>query len=130
MINACVTEFTLNEEQERGFRIIANHATTIQTEQLKMHLEMHLGGMSGTGKTQVIKSLIHFFSQRNENHRFVVLAPTDTAAALLNCSTYHKALGIHRKNDIEQDFSRSESAVLNEARSQLQGVEYVSTKCQ
>ena len=54
-----------------------------------------------------------------------MLAPTGTTAALLNGSTYHKALGIHWKNDVGQDFSRSESAVLNEARSQLQGVEYV-----
>jgi hypothetical protein len=121
LINNCAAHFSLNEEQERAFRIIANHASASGTEQLKMYL----GGMGGTGKTQVIKALIYLFAQRKEDHRFAVLAPTGTAAALLNGSTYHKALGIYRKSDVGQDFSRSESAVLNEARSRFQGVEYV-----
>jgi hypothetical protein len=121
LINNTVSHFSLNEEQERAFRIIANHVSAPTTEQLKMYL----GGMGGTGKSQVIKALIHFFSERNENHCFTVLAPTGTAAALLNGSTYHKALGIHRKSDVGQDFSRSESAILNEVRSRLQGVEYI-----
>jgi ATP-dependent DNA helicase PIF1 len=121
LISDSVARFSLNEEQERAFRIIANHASAPATEQLKMYL----GGMGGTGKTQVIKALIYLFSQRNKNHRFAVLAPTGTAAALLNGSTYHKALGIHRKNDVGQDFSRSESAVLNEVRARLRGVEYI-----
>src|ERR1700694_3281989 len=53
-------QFSLNEEQERAFRIIANHVSSTPTEQLRMHL----GGMGGTGKSQVIKSLIHLFEQR------------------------------------------------------------------
>jgi hypothetical protein len=121
LIDNTVAHFSLNEEQERAFRIIANHVSAPATEQLKMYL----GGMGGTGKSQVIKALIHLFSQRKEDHRFAVLAPTGTAAALLNGSTYHKALGIHRKSDVGQDFSRSESSILNEVRSRLQGVEYI-----
>jgi hypothetical protein len=91
LINNTVSHFSLNEEQERAFRIIANHVSAPTTEQLKMYL----GDMGGTGKSQVIKALIHFFSERNKNHRFAVLAPTGMAAPLLNGSTYHKALGIH-----------------------------------
>src|SRR5882762_7877117 len=34
------------------------------------------------------------FKSRNESHRFVVLAPTGTAAALLHGSTYHSILGV------------------------------------
>jgi hypothetical protein len=121
LINATVHSFSLNAEQERAFRIIVNHVSTVTTDQLRMHL----GGMGGTGKSQVIKALMHLFEERKESHRFVILAPTGTAAALLNGSTYHKALGIQRKGDVGEDFSRSESAILNEARSRLQGVEYV-----
>ena len=121
LIESTIVQFSLNPEQERAFRIIANHASTVAIEQLKMHL----GGMGGTGKTQVIKALIHLFEQRGESHRFIVLAPTGTAAALLNGSTYHKALGIRWKGDVGEDFSRSESSVLNEARSRLQGVQYI-----
>jgi hypothetical protein len=67
---------------------------------------MHLGGMGGTGKTQVIKALISMFDQRKENHRFIVLAPTGTAAALLNGSTYHSILGIRSSNtsNNEEDY--------------------------
>jgi len=121
LINDTVARFSLNSEQERAFRIIANHVSAPATEQLKMYL----GGMGGTGKSQVIKTLIYFFGQRREDHQFTVLAPTGTAAALLNGSTYHKALGIYRRSDVGQDFSQSDSTVLNEVRSQFQGVEYI-----
>jgi ATP-dependent DNA helicase PIF1 len=86
---------------------------------------MYLGGMGGTGKSQVIKALIYFFGQKKEDHCFTVLALTGMAAALLNGSTYHKVLGIYRKNDVGLDFSRNESAVLNDVRVRLQGVEYI-----
>ena len=77
--------FSLNTEQERAFRIITNHAVSMNPEQLRMHL----GGMGGTGKTQVIKAISAFFEARNESHRFIIVAPTGTAAALLGGSTYH-----------------------------------------
>jgi hypothetical protein len=51
LIDDTVIRFSLNEEQERAFRIIANHVSSTATEQLRMHL----GGMGGTGKSQVIK---------------------------------------------------------------------------
>jgi len=57
-------------------------------------LKMYLGGMGGTGKSQVIKALIYFFEKHNESHRILILAPTGSAAALLNGSTYHSILGI------------------------------------
>ena len=85
LIEHVIQKFLLNSEQERAFRILANHAVTPGAEQLIMYL----GGMGGTGKSQVIKALIHFFKSRNESHRFVVLAPTGTAAALLHGLTYY-----------------------------------------
>ena len=121
LIDDTAKQFSLNKEQERAFRIVANHASMVATEQLRMYL----GGMGGTGKSQVIRALIHLFESRKESHRFVALAPTGTVAALLNGSTYHKALGIQRKGDVGEDFSKSESAILNQARTRLQGVEYI-----
>jgi len=85
VIEATIRKFSLNEEQERAFRIIANHASSVTPEQLRMYL----GRMGGTGKSQVIKALIDFFNIQNESHRFIVLAPTGMAAALLNGFTYH-----------------------------------------
>ncbi|CAA7270635.1 unnamed protein product [Cyclocybe aegerita] len=63
-IDETVSEFSLNEEQEQAFCIVANHATLQKVEQLKMYL----GGMGGTGKSQVIKALILFFAKRKESH--------------------------------------------------------------
>ena len=59
-IQDTVQFFSLNtecSEQERAFRIIANHIISANPEQLCMYLE----GMGGTGKTQVIKALSYFF---------------------------------------------------------------------
>lgn len=48
----------LNNEQERAFRIIANHLSLPHQKQLLMYL----GGMGGTGKTKVINSVLAFFA--------------------------------------------------------------------
>ena len=58
---------------------------------------MYLGGMGGTGRSQVIKALSYFFKGRKEAHRFIIVAPTGTAAALLGGSTYHSMFGINER---------------------------------
>ena len=63
-VDDTVKQYRLNEEQEHAFRIVANHASSKNQEQLTMYL----GGMGGTGKSQVIKALITFFERRNESH--------------------------------------------------------------
>ena len=55
-----VNLFSLNAEQERAFRIIANHAISANLEQIRMYL----GGMGGTGKSQVLKALSSFFPKQ------------------------------------------------------------------
>ncbi|EFI28054.1 hypothetical protein CC1G_14080 [Coprinopsis cinerea okayama7 len=123
IVNSTIAKFSLNKEQTRAFKIVANHACSPSPEQLKMYL----GGMGGTGKSQVIKALISMFSSRSESHRFMVVAPTGTAAALLNGSTYHSALGIINRSNSESDDVpiRSESALVLDARERLAGVDYI-----
>jgi hypothetical protein len=77
---------------------------------------MYLGGIGGTGKTQVIKALSSFFTARNEAHHFIIVAPTGTAAALLGGSTYHSMFGINE---------RSSGCRLGNIKAKLEGVEYV-----
>jgi len=113
IINNTVSEFSLNDEQERAFRIIANHASTKQPEQLKMYL----GGMAGTGKSQAIKALIAFFQARNESHHIIVLAPTGNAAALFGGSTYHSVLGIN--DTVDSNIS------ITKVRTRLDGVDHI-----
>jgi hypothetical protein len=106
--------FSLNKEQERAYRIVTNHASNPLSEQLKMII----AGMGGTGKSQVIKALKAFFHHRKEAHRFMIVAPTGNAAALLGGSTYHSAFGINERVESSQK-------ALNALRDRLIGVEYV-----
>jgi hypothetical protein len=109
-----VERFSLNSEQECAFRTVANHALS-ETERLSMYL----GGMAGTGKSQVIKALVAFFEEQNESHRFMILAPTGTAAALLNGSTYHSALGLNDR------VHAANAKNMAKVRTRLEVVEYI-----
>jgi hypothetical protein len=115
IIDHTVEEFNLNVEQERAFRIVANHSTSHKCEQLKMYL----GGMGGTGKSQVIKALRSLFEQRGEAHRFLVFGPTGTSAALLGGSTYHSGLGIYVSEYV------NEGTNISQLKGKLDGVDYI-----
>ena len=109
-INSICSYYSLNEEQERAFKIISHHAVMGGSQQLKMYI----GGMGGTGKTQVIKALSCFFMERGEPYRFISVAPTGTAAALLSGSTYHSKFAINefRRNASEKTLSLVRSQTL------------------
>ena len=109
----------LNSEQERAFRIVANHAVTPGTDQLMMYLS----GMGGSGKSQVIKALMHFFKFMNESHKFVVLASTGTTTALLQSLTCHSFLGVPIDG---QETVRNETTNNAQVKTRLDGVEYIS----
>jgi hypothetical protein len=121
IIDNTVIEYMLNNEQEHAFRIVANHATMAKPSQLKMYL----GGMGGTGKSQVIKALTAFFEKRNESHRIMILAPTGSAAALLNGSTYHSVLGIRMSNNQQHELGGNEHSMMALVKSRLDGVDYI-----
>ena len=108
-------QFRLNREQDRAFRIVANHACSADSDQLKMNI----AGMAGTGKSQVLKALVQFFKLRNESHRFIIVAPTGSAAALLQGSTYHSVFGIN------SDSKQISGIQLAQVKERLQGVHYV-----
>jgi putative protein kinase ArgK-like GTPase of G3E family len=85
----------LNKEQERAFRIVAEHASS--PAENKRPLKMYLGGMGGSGKSAVFRAIIEFFKRRKEECRYIVLGPTGSSAALLNGSTYHFVFKIPRE---------------------------------
>src|SRR6202041_342640 len=118
LIEDVVEKFELTSDQERAFRIVANHAVSPGSEQLMMYV----GGMGGTGKSQIIKALMEFYKSRNESHRFVVLAPTGTAAALLHGSTYHLFLGVLIDG---QTAFKNEVTNNAQVKTRLDGVEYI-----
>ncbi|KAF8223223.1 hypothetical protein L208DRAFT_1318003 [Tricholoma matsutake] len=113
-MDSIVNDFHLNTEQEHAFHVVANNLCYSFSEQLKMHI----GGMGGTGKSQVLKALMKIFELKKESHWFVVVAPTGSAAALLGGSTYHYMFGIN-------DFKTGSKAVnlqLAEVKQRLQGM--------
>jgi len=111
-IEDSIVKYSLNVEQERAFHIVANHAVSPCSEQLKMYI----GGIGGTGKSWVLQALSHFFAVHTELHRFVVVAPTGNAAVLLGGSTYHYLFGINEY---------SGNSNLSQIHGRLTGVEYV-----
>ena len=53
---------------------------------------MYLGGLGGTGKSQVVKAILDFLEGQGRLDECEVLAPTGSAACIVNRSTYHSAL--------------------------------------
>ncbi|KAJ7131994.1 hypothetical protein C8R46DRAFT_924037, partial [Mycena filopes] len=118
--------FTLNKEQTRAFRIVADHASSKQPTTLKMYL----GGMGGSGKSQVIRAITAFFQLRGESYRFMILGPTGSTAALINGSTYHSVFKVPRDtikkgNKADIDGIRNEATAMAGVNERIQGVEYI-----
>lgn len=86
-----------------------------------------MGGMGGTGKTQVLKALIHLFHERKEDSRLLILAPTGAAAALINGFTIHSGLGLRSRGgkSNEDDISFSSATTLARIREQMEDVQYI-----
>jgi len=118
LIDDTVKDFELNTEPEKAFQIVVNHVVGPKTEQLKMYM----GGMGGTGKSQVFKALVQFFTKRDECHRFIVLGPTGTAAVLLNGSTHHSYLGVSIASSRGM---RNEATTIAQVKTRLDGVDYI-----
>ena len=115
LLNEAQLKYTLNPEQERAYRIIATHSMSVNSSQLCMYI----GGMAGTGKSQIIKCLKEFFTLRCQSHRLVITAPTGSAAALIGGSTYHSVLGIIPGQ------SHISETTLAKVKSRLQGADYM-----
>ena len=113
-IDSIIREFSLNEEQEHTFCIIANHVALNETEQLRMYI----GRMGGTGKSQVLKSVMKFFVKRDESHCFMVVVLTGNAASLLGGSIYHHMFGINDQHGLPNN-------LLSILKDRLAGVNYI-----
>ncbi len=92
------SSFSLNKEQERAFKIITNHATSNTSQRL----QMYLGGMAGTGKTQVLRAVTKFFEDIGQSSQIVLLAPTGSAAALNWWIYLPSYLGIMENRQLSQ----------------------------
>jgi len=92
-IDDMISEFTLNTEQARAFRIVAEHSLQVKPEPLRMFI----GGAGGTGKSRVINTLKEFFHRRNQSRRFRLASYTGVAAKNISGMTLHSALSIGQR---------------------------------
>ncbi len=105
-------EYSLNTEQDRAFKIVSTHAEQIRPQQLNLYI----GGMGGTGKSQVLRALQSFFANMGEARRIMVVAPTGNSASLVDGSTYHYAFGLNMPDS---------ASTLTTVRERLRGIDYI-----
>jgi len=89
-------EFQLNQKQNYAFQIISNHFIKrfILKDCSEKPLRMLMTGPGGTGKTHVVKALQKVMKFYGCEHKIRFLAPTGSAASLIDGMTVHKGLGI------------------------------------
>ncbi|KAJ8473925.1 hypothetical protein ONZ51_g7564 [Trametes cubensis] len=80
-------QLTDNPEQERAFRIVANHVYNGGDQLL-----MYIAGVGGTGKTHVVKAILRFFDLLARSKEILVSAPTGAAALNIGGYTIHSLL--------------------------------------
>lgn len=93
VMDRIIDEFTLNAEQTRAFKIVAQHSLIDRPEALRMDL----GGPGGTGKSRVINALKVFFERRNQSRRFRLASYTGVAAKNISGMTLHAALSLNQR---------------------------------
>ncbi|KAG2741944.1 hypothetical protein P692DRAFT_201725891, partial [Suillus brevipes Sb2] len=95
------THFGLNEKQKICFRLICEWF--IAKHVLKKNdippLSMVMTGPGGTGKTYVINAVKALMAHYGCEHQIRYLAPTGSAASLIDGMTIHKGLGIKIKSN-------------------------------
>lgn len=81
-----ITEMNMadNPEQSRSLITVASHLDH-PTDQLLMYV----GGVGGTGKSYVIKSMVKLFAMLKKGHHLMLSAPTGIAAVLIGGHTIH-----------------------------------------
>lgn len=102
LINKIGEDHHLQPEQWIAFCIISrhfleNHITRLASTK-KNPLRMLLTGPGGTGKSHVVKAVQKLMEHYRAGHTIRFLAPTGTAASLIDGMTIHKGLGIKVKS--------------------------------
>ncbi len=110
VLQSVIEKYSLNSLQERAFRVIGqNVLDRLNGKTVKQKL-VYLGGCGGTGKSQVIKALHHFFDQLGMAYALRLSAYTGMAAGAIGGSTLCNIAGISsRSTALRTDMKRLES---------------------
>jgi len=101
IINWIGAEHQLNSKQWVAFRIIARSfiKTHLQMSDTPEPIRILLTGPGGTGKTHIVNALRALMVIYGSEHTLCFLAPTGSAASLIDGMTIHKGLGIKIKSN-------------------------------
>ncbi|KAI6025291.1 DNA helicase Pif1 like protein, partial [Pisolithus microcarpus] len=94
-------EHNLNEKQQMAFEIITKNFVKNHIQRKGNdgdQLLMLMTGPGGTGKTHIVKAVHSVMNHYGCGHIIRYLAPTGSAAALIDGMTVHKGLGIKIKS--------------------------------
>lgn len=106
LMNRVVEKFGLNEMQSMAFRIVSRRFFVMHAGNTSNQIEgdpsatglnslrMFLTGPGGTGKTHIVKALADVMASYNCGHRIRYVAPTGSAAALIDGTTIHDGFNI------------------------------------
>jgi len=90
-ISTTISDFSLNEEQEHAFKIVANHS-------VEAYIRAVANALRWNGRHRKIPShqgTHQFFERRNQPYLFLILASHWLCSCLVDGSTYHSVLGIN-----------------------------------
>ncbi|KAJ3009702.1 hypothetical protein NUW54_g2705 [Trametes sanguinea] len=93
-IDSHILRWTLNHEQSRAFRIIAEHSNQVRPDPLRLYI----GGFGGTGKSRVIQALTAYFEEKNQARRLRLASYTGIAARNVAGVTLHTALALDQRS--------------------------------
>jgi hypothetical protein len=99
VINQIGTEFHLNSKQWVTFQIITRSFIKIclNMSDKPEPIRMLMTGPAGIGKTHMVNAVCALMAKYGDEHSLRMLAPTGTAASLIDGTTIHKGLGINIK---------------------------------
>lgn len=115
VIEDVITEWTLNCEQSRAFRLIAEHSLTDGRHE---PLRMFINGPGGTGKSRVINALRDFFRRTMQARRFRLASFTGVAARNIDGATLHSMLPLDQRK-------KPSSSSIQELAAMWAGVDYL-----
>ncbi|KAK0231891.1 hypothetical protein EDD85DRAFT_742934, partial [Armillaria nabsnona] len=119
-VTGLINKWTLNSEQSKAFRIIAEHSL----EKKQCLLRMFLGGQSRTGKSRVINALCDFFRKQNQKRCFRLASYTGVVARNISGMTLHAALLLNHRSRRGSD-SNNQSKTSQDLVSMWQGIDYL-----
>ena len=120
-----VTISTLNKDQKFAYNLVMNTLFSyIEDPNNFPHLRMVVAGTAGSGKSYLIKCLVHSIRKLfNRNKAVQVLCPTGTSANLISCVTYHSFLKIPTSaSEVNRELSNPNGSVGDNLQKNCTGI--------